>query len=122
MNEQDIQRAVEVAIAPLLQHIETLGGKIAELEQKLGVGESTPEIVQQEEACKLLGISLRTLQRHRQHWLEGVHWWREGISDRPLYNLPLIRDGQRRGFDSVAHLNACEAWAKQQPSNKKKAV
>ncbi|NER83208.1 MAG: hypothetical protein F6K42_27385 [Leptolyngbya sp. SIO1D8] len=96
--------------------MEALRCQVTELEQKLA-GEAEPEIVLQAEACKALQISDRTLQRHRQHWLEGVHWWREGISDLPLYNLPLIRDGQRQGFDSPAHLRVCEVWAKQQPSN-----
>ena len=120
LNEQDLRRAVELAIAPLLYRIDALSDQVAELEQKLDGGEPELAIAPHKEACKLLGMGSRTLQRHRKSWIEGVHWWREEISDRPLYNLALIRDGQRQGFDSPSHLKACQQWVKARSSNRKR--
>ena len=120
ISPEEMRAAVELAIAPLCRRIEALTQKVSELEQKLE-GESQPDIVGQQRACELLDCSDRTLQRWRSDWMEGVHWWKAAGSDRPLYNLPLIRDGQRQGFDSPAHLMECRQWAKAQSQQRRKA-
>ena len=85
---------------------------------------TVPETAYQGDAAKLLGRSDRTLQRWRERGLlkQGLHWWPENGDGAPIYNLLLIRDGQRQGFDSPAHQRACELWLKQQPSNQKRRV
>ena len=113
MTSEEVRKAVELAIAPLVERIEALTYQVSELEQKLDPKPQT-EIIPQQEACKRLQMSPRTLQRRRVQWGEGVHWWKESSSDRPLYNLPLICDGERQGFNSPAHLQECRQWAKAQ--------
>lgn len=122
MNSADVQQAVEQAIAPLLRRIDSLTEQVDALDQRLTEeASSQPDIVGQKQACDLLGCSDRTLQRRRQGWVEGVHWWKESGSDRPLYNLPLIRDGQRQGFSSAAHTLNCQRWVKKQAQMWRKA-
>lgn len=114
-----LESAAEQAIAPLLQRIDVLTHQVDELRSQLS--EVEPEIADQQTAARLLDMSDRTLQRRRKHWVKGVHWWIEDGTDRPLYNLPLIRDGQRQGFGSPAHLTECNRWAKAQSKQRRKA-
>lgn len=99
----------------------------AEIETRFGVLEAKltstePETAYQHEAAKFLQRSARTLMRWRKSGKlqQGIHWWPEDGNGAPIYNLLLIRDGQRQGFDSPAHRRACEQWLKQQPSNQKR--
>jgi hypothetical protein len=103
-----------------MQRLAEIEARFGSLEAKLAPTE--PETAYQVEAAKLLGCSDRTLNRWRNDipLVAGIHWWMDGHSSRPIYNLRLIRDGQRQGFDSPAHRRACEQWLKQQPSNLKK--
>ncbi|HEY9737516.1 MAG TPA: hypothetical protein V6D06_14580 [Trichocoleus sp.] len=105
--------------ALMAAHQETLD-RIAELERKLVPAD--PETAYQPEAIKLLHTSNRTLSRRRKdgELIEGVHWWRERGRGRPIYNIRLIRDGLRKGFDSPEHTRACEMWLKAQPSEQRK--
>lgn len=109
------------AIALLEETNQRLNGIEQRLDQIEADIEPEPEITDQQTASRLLGLSDRTLQRRRQHWVEGIHWWKEAGSDRPLYNIPLIRDGQRQGFNSPAHLNECKRWAKAQSNQQRRA-
>ena len=107
--------AIEARFGPL----EDIAPRLAELERKLEQGE--PETAYQAEAAKLLGKSPRTLNRWRTEipLIKGVHWWGDQ-NGRPIYNLKLIRDGQRQGFGSLPHQRACEQWVKAQPSEQKR--
>lgn len=118
LSDQDIRQAVRAAIEPLIDRIEDLTQQVEGLQAKLAP--TTPPIVGQKEAAKQLGLSLRTLQRRQDQWIEGIHWWRDSQSKRPLYNLPLIRDGQRQGFQSKGHLMACQQWSKEQQRSTQK--
>lgn len=107
--------------------LEAANDRIAELEARFGsleekLAPAEPETAYQSEAAKLLGVSDRTLNRWRKGipLIAGVHWWADNYGGRPIYNLRLIRDGQRKGFDSPGHRRACELWLKQQPSNQKR--
>ena len=114
LNEQDIIQAVHTAVEPLMERIEALTLQVEALQTN--ISPKTPAIAGQKEAAEYLGISPRTLQRRQEHWIEGIHWWRDSQSRRPIYNLTLIRDGQRQGFNSKEHLMSCKQWLNEQKS------
>lgn len=117
--EEMLRRAIALLEATN-QRLDEIEERFGKLEERIEP-EPQPEIVPQEEACEQLRVSRRTLLRKRSKWVEGVHWWKEDGSDRPLYNLPLIRDGQRQGFNSPAHLMECQRWVKAQSQLRRKA-
>ena len=118
LNDQDIRQAVHAAMEPLMERIEALTQQVEALQSKLSP--TIPATAGQKEAARYLGISPRTLQRRQEHWIEGVHWWRDSQSDRPIYNLTLIRDGQRQGFNSKEHLMVCQQWSREQEDIRQK--
>ena len=114
LNEQDIIQAVHTAVEPLMERIEALTLQVEALQAN--ISPKTPAVAGQKEAAEYLGISPRTLQRRQEDWIEGIHWWRDSQSKRPIYNLTLIRDGQRQGFNSKDHLMSCKRWLNEQKS------
>lgn len=84
--------------------------------------EKTVETAYQKKAANLLDRDVRTLQRWRKEkrLVEGVHWWPEDVDGAPIYNIPLIQDGLRQGFNSPPHIKACQRWLAQQPSNQRR--
>ncbi|MEO1522918.1 MAG: hypothetical protein AAFU78_19370 [Cyanobacteria bacterium J06633_2] len=118
LDDYDIRQAVSAAMLPLLERIEALTEQVEALHEKLDP--TVPTIAGQKEAAEYLGISYRTLQRRQEEWTEGLHWWRDSQSNRPIYNLTLIRDGQRQGFDSREHLKTCQQWMREQQNIGKK--
>ena len=117
--DEMLQKAI-VLLEATNQQLNEMKHRSDALEEKLNSQE--PETAYQAEAARILGLNPRTLQRRHSQWIEGVHWWRDAQSDRPIYNLELIRDGQRLGFDSPAHQRACKVWLQEQPSNRKRKV
>ena len=117
MDEEQLRIAVAAAVEPLAMQLSSLCTQMEELKAKLEPSE--PETAYQDQAAQILGVNTRTLQRRRKSWIEGVHWWCEDGGDRPIYNLALIRDGQRQGFDSPAHILACQRWLKSRPGSRK---
>jgi hypothetical protein len=113
-----LHRALELLQATQ-ERLDEIEARFGKLEAKLDPAE--PETAYQVEAAKFLKRSPRTLQRWREsgHLQQGLHWWLDSTSGAPIYNLRLIRDGQRQGFDSPAHQRACQHWLKEQPSNQK---
>ncbi len=77
-----------------------------------------PEKGDQKAAAAVLGVSARTVARHHEDWIEGVHYHREGR--RVTYNLSLIRDWQVNKQDPRAHQRAIEKWCKTLPSTQQK--
>jgi hypothetical protein len=116
--EAMLHRALDLLQATQ-QRLDEIEARFGSLEAKLEPAE--PETAYQVEAAKLLKRSPRTLQRWRETGplKQGLHWWPDALSSAPIYNLRLIRDGQRQGFDSPAHHRACQRWLKEQPSNTK---
>lgn len=118
----ELTAKLETAIA-LLQ---TTQDKLDAIEERFGQLErelhQEPETAYQSEAARLLRRNPRTLQRWREQGklAQGLHWWPENGDGPPIYNLTLIRDGQRQGFASAAHQRACANWLKNQPSTPKK--
>ena len=118
--EQILNRVITL-LEDTKQQLAAIETRFGSLEAKLD-GPAEPETAYQKEAAKLLGCSPRTLNRWRNEipLQKGIHWWLDKGTRRPIYNLHLIRDGQRQGFDSLPHRRACEQWLKQQPSNQKR--
>lgn len=111
----------------ILERLHSIAEQLAEVEARFRVLEAKlsatePETAYQHEAAQFLRRSARTLMRWRDSGKlqQGIHWWPEDGNGAPIYNLRLIRDGQRQGFDSPAHRSACKQWLKQQPSNQKR--
>lgn len=135
--EEMLRRALELLHSTLerLDEIETRSQELlhstseqrAEIEARFGILEAKltsaePETVYQNEAAQFLRCSTRTLMRRRESGKlqQGILWWPEDGNGAPIYNLRLIRDGQRQGFDSPTHRRVCEQWLQQQPSNQKR--
>ena len=81
-------------------------------------GQQLPEKGDQRAAAAVLGVSARTVARHHEQWIEGVHYIREGR--RVVYNLALLRDWQVNKHDLHAHQRAILTWQKGLLSNRKK--
>ena len=73
-----------------------------------------PEKGDQKAAAAVLGVSARTVARHHEDWIEGIHFYRKGR--RVIYNLALIRDWQVNQEDPKAHQRAIEKWRNTLPS------
>lgn len=71
-----------------------------------------------DDACNMLKISPRTLQRRMHHWQENVHYWYEG--SKLVFDLELLKDWQRNRKDSAAHQRASETRRGQLLSQQKK--
>lgn len=101
----------------ILLELRSLKAEVRELSQRLE--KPLPESVGTSEAARLLGICEKTLKEKRPQMIPGIHY--KQISPRKiLWNPRLIDDGLNTGFRSAAHLRACEAFAKAQPSNQRK--
>ncbi|MDV3351714.1 hypothetical protein QGP82_23630 [Leptothoe sp. LEGE 181152] len=75
-----------------------------------------PETIDKQQAAKLLCVSPRTIERYHEHWLEGVHYFREG--SRITYNRPLLQDWQANRANPLVHQRAIKKWLKTLPSYK----
>lgn len=95
--------------------LERLATILERLEQKLG---DRPETGTVEDACRLLQIRPRTLNRRLKEWQEDIHYWYEG--KKLVFDLILLEDWQRNRRDPAAHQRAIVARRSQLLSNQKK--
>lgn len=95
--------------------LERLASAIERLERKLD-GQSDTGTV--EDACQLLKVAPRTLQRRMVSWTKDIHYWYEG--NKLVFDLELLRDWQRNRNDPNAHQRAIEAKRSQLLSQKKR--
>lgn len=113
--EEMLRRAIAL-LNETNERLDDMQVQLDRLSEKIAPKE--PALASQAEAAKAFGVDTRTLQRRRRSWVEGVHWWKNEAG-KPIYNLPLIRDGERQGFKNPAHLLECQRWVRSQSQRRK---
>lgn len=101
---------------PLAAALDRLASVLERIEEKLDGQPTDTGTV--DDACRLLKIAPRTLQRRLKHWTEGSHYWYEG--NKLVFDLELLKDWQRNRKDPSAHQRAIEVRRQQLPSSVKK--
>lgn len=89
------------ALADAIRQLATV---LERIEQKLDA--QLPETGGKRDAARILGVSVKTLQRRLPELQEGVHYWREGKN--LIFDLELIRDWQRNRNNPIVHQRAIE--------------
>ncbi len=102
---------------PLAAAIERLANVLERLEQKLDA--QLPETGTKRDAARMLGVSVKTLERRISELTPEVHYWHEGR--KLVFDLELLRDWQRNHNNPAIHQRAIEAKRKQLLSQRKKA-
>ncbi|ESA38105.1 hypothetical protein N836_34065 [Leptolyngbya sp. Heron Island J] len=77
-----------------------------------------PETGDKELAAKVLGVSVRQVERYHKEWILNVHYSYQGR--KPTYNLALLRDWKANKENPTAHQRAIQIWQRSLPSNQKK--
>lgn len=117
MADEEIQSMFRKALELLYE----TNQRLDEIEQHLDQQETSmleTELGRTSDVQILLKCSRSTVERRRkQEWIEGIHWWQEG--DRPIFNLPLIRDWLIHQNDPVTHQRTIDRWARSLTSNQK---
>lgn len=86
------------------------------IEQKLD--SASAETGEKRDAAKILGISIKTLERRLPELTENVHYWQEG--GKTIFDLNLMRDWQRNRNNPIAHQKAIELRRQQLLSQQKR--
>jgi hypothetical protein len=75
-----------------------------------------------EEACEFLKCEKDTLKSLREHWIEGVHYFKrgKGLTAPILFNRELILDWLANQSSPQAHQVAMENFRRSLPSGQKR--
>lgn len=110
------------ALERLNSLLSQIAGNLTELSRRMDLieGKLANHPIDTAEACQLLGVTRTTLQKFRESWIAGVHYFPQGEQRRVLYNRELLIDWQQNRLNATAHQAAVEQWLRKQPSNQRK--